>query len=167
MYLIVGLGNPGKKYALTRHNAGAYALEKIAPPLKKNPSLEALFSQKGELLFLFPQTYMNLSGRSVKKALKKFCIPPQNLIVLHDEVELPPGEIRYKYSGGHRGHNGLRNIIEEIKTRDFHRIRIGVGKSQEKPLREYLLEPYPQLGNLISIEKIQKILADILSKKKI
>lgn len=159
--LIVGLGNPGKKYEHTRHNAGAMILESLLVhfglELKKDlkglagvaktfwealDSLEKGKDQKIQLFLLRPQSYMNLSASSVSKALQKYQIKPQETLILHDETELAFGEIRFKQGGGHGGHNGLRDIIGLI-GRDFARMRFGVGRPEEKTkLAHYVLSDF-------------------------
>ncbi len=150
--LLAGLMNPGDKYRNTRHNAGAMALDLVYPEadFRRAAALESLIAQvageEGDLVLQKPETFMNLSGRAVQLAMRKFSIPPAQLIVLHDEVELPPGEVRYKYAGGHKGHNGLRSIIGQISSADFHRIRIGVGRPVDDRggIADFLLSHQPQ-----------------------
>lgn len=144
--------NPGDKYRFTRHNAGAMALDVVYPGIgySANKALEAFLGQAesdGNICyFLKPQTFMNLSGQSVQKALKKYNIETSHLIVLHDEVELPVGEVRHKFGGGHKGHNGLRSIMGVMGTGDFHRIRIGVGRPADDSngIADYLLAFQPE-----------------------
>jgi PTH1 family peptidyl-tRNA hydrolase len=129
--LVVGLGNPGKKYENNRHNVGFMAVDQIH-------RLEALgdFKEKfsgvlakgDQVAVLKPMTFMNLSGDSVQPACAFLKIEPQNVIVLHDEIDLPFGDVRIKQGGGHAGHNGLRSIIARLGTPDFVRVRIGVGR---------------------------------------
>lgn len=150
--LLAGLMNPGDKYRFTRHNAGAMALDEVFPGVTYSPNkaLEAHTgqSEEGDMLFFFlkPQTFMNLSGQSVVKAMKKHNVEASHLIVLHDEVELPVAEVRYKFGGGHKGHNGLRSIMAVIGTGDFHRIRIGVGRPADDShgIADYLLAFQPE-----------------------
>jgi peptidyl-tRNA hydrolase, PTH1 family len=136
MYLIVGLGNPGKQYENTRHNIGFKVIEEIAGRLRvkllQKSALNSL-SAKADMggtgvHLLMPQTYMNNSGRAVAAAARKFSARPEEIIVIHDEIDLPPASIRVKSGGGPAGHNGLRSVIEYLGSRDFMRIRIGVGK---------------------------------------
>lgn len=138
--LIVGLGNPGEKYAATRHNAGFIALDVFAREHDANDNWRArcdsLVSEKpalfdGEEILLAlakPQTMMNRSGGAVKGLLKHYGLKTDGLIVVHDDIDLPPGTLRIKYGGGHGGHNGLRDIIASIGP-DFYRIKIGVGEA--------------------------------------
>jgi len=149
--LVVALMNPGEKYRLTRHNAGAMALDLIydGATYKEQKSLSALTASVVEgdipLMLLKPLTFMNLSGQSVKAAMRKYSVPAARVVVLHDEVELKIGEVRYKFGGGHKGHNGLRSIIADIASADFHRIRIGVGRpaDTEEGIADYLLAFQP------------------------
>jgi peptidyl-tRNA hydrolase, PTH1 family len=143
--------NPGEKYVFTRHNAGAMALDTMFPEARFSAA-KAIFAAtahaefNGNLFELIkPQTFMNLSGNCVGAALRKWNINPRHLLVLHDEVELEPGEVRYKFGGGHKGHNGLRSIIEVIGTPDFHRVRIGVGRppTRDAGIADYVLSFQP------------------------
>lgn len=135
MWIIVGLGNPGREYAQHRHNVGFEALDRLAARVGADPFREKF---SGELsratiagepsVLLKPMTYMNESGRSVQPALTFFKARPAELIVLHDELDLAFGDVRLKIGGGHAGHNGLRSIMTQLGTGDFARVRIGVGR---------------------------------------
>lgn len=161
--LLAGLMNPGDKYRNTRHNAGAMALDLIYPgaDFRRASQLESLVAQvtspDGDLILQKPETFMNLSGRAVQLALRKFSVAPSHLIVLHDEVELPPGEVRHKFGGGHKGHNGLRSIIGQIGSADFHRIRIGVGRPADDRagIADFLLshQPVQERAKLAPLEQ--------------
>ena len=137
MYLIVGLGNPGAQYAKNRHNIGFMMIDELirSPafgPEKKNfdgiTSDGQIETAKGmeKVLALKPQTYMNLSGQSVQKAMQFYKIKPERIIVFHDELDLAPGRLRMKLGGGHAGHNGLRSIMANIGP-NFMRGRMGIG----------------------------------------
>ena len=133
-WLIVGLGNPGKEYAHTRHNCGFRALDILAEKLSckvdkgKFQGLYGQCSWQGrKLLLLKPQTYMNLSGRSVLQLSAYFNIPPQRIIVLFDDISLPPGRLRIRPDGSAGGHNGIKSIIAEVGSQAFPRVKIGVG----------------------------------------
>jgi PTH1 family peptidyl-tRNA hydrolase len=137
MFVIACLGNPGKKYAKNRHNIGFLLGEFIAEErgIKLIASSFDSISGKGtiqehDVLLLMPQTYMNNSGASVRGALDFYKVPPERLVVIHDEIELPFGDYRTKFGGGHKGHNGIRSIMQEIGTPDFHRIRFGIGRPE-------------------------------------
>lgn len=152
MKIVACLGNPGKKYSRNRHNAGFIIGEMIAAQYNiaiKGNKFNAVtgtgtISGK-DVLLLFPQTYMNNSGDAVQGALKFYRETPGNLIVLHDELELPFGEVRLKFGGGHKGNNGIRSIIQHSGTADFFRIRLGVGRppSPDEGVADYLLSNFP------------------------
>ncbi len=133
--LVVGLGNPGREYASTRHNVGWMALDELArraaaDAWKKKFSGEWTRGTLGgrACVFLRPETYMNESGRSVQPAAAFFHVEPRDIVVLHDELDLPFGEVRLKLSGGHAGHNGLRSLLQHLGTPDFARVRVGIGR---------------------------------------
>ena len=133
-WLIVGLGNPGKEYETTRHNAGFRALDILAGKLGcrvdklKYQGLYGQTTYQGKkLLLLKPQTYMNLSGRSILQLSAYFSIPPQRIIVLFDDISLPPGRLRVRGEGSAGGHNGIKSIIQELGSQEFPRVKIGVG----------------------------------------
>lgn len=136
MQLIVGLGNPGTKYAPTRHNVGAWFVEALAHQHKQSWQLASKFhSRVAEIHFAeeviklaIPTTYMNLSGQAVGALAHFYKIPPNEILVVHDELDLPAGVIRLKHDGGHGGHNGLRSIIEHLRSVAFYRLRIGIGR---------------------------------------
>lgn len=138
--LVVGLGNPGKDYQATRHNAGFWWVENVASmrhvQLKLENKFHGLaghFTQAGnELWLLEPQAYMNASGRAVAALARFYKITPEEMLVVHDELDLPPGEVKLKKGGGHGGHNGLRDIISQLGTTDFWRLRLGIGHPGDK-----------------------------------
>ncbi|GJM07657.1 MAG: peptidyl-tRNA hydrolase [marine bacterium B5-7] len=149
--LIVGLGNPGSEYAATRHNAGVWFVESLAEQYdcqfrteNKLKGLLSRFTEDGrEARLLVPTTFMNHSGMAVKAVMQFYKIPPQAILVAHDELDLPTGTMRFKQGGGHGGHNGLRDIITQIGSRDFARLRIGVGRpdSSEETVNYVLKKP--------------------------
>jgi PTH1 family peptidyl-tRNA hydrolase len=131
----VGLGNPGPTYASTRHNVGWLVLEQLArdagaTPFKSKFQGELAKAALGgrDAALLMPQTFMNESGRSVQPAAAFFRVAPRDVIVLHDELDLPFADVRVKLGGGHAGHNGLRSIIQHLGTADFVRVRLGIGR---------------------------------------
>jgi len=147
--LIVGLGNPGSKYLWTRHNAGFMVLDELArragiPVTRKTFSgLYGEGSYRGErLLLLKPQTFMNLSGRSVNPALHFHRLSLQDLIVIHDDIDIPFGRVKLKEGGGHAGHNGLRSLMQELGGGQFTRIRVGVGRPLHGDAADYVLSPF-------------------------
>ena len=153
-WLIVGLGNPGKDYERTRHNCGFRAVDLLAEQLGckidkgKFQGLygQALYQGK-KLMLLKPQTYMNLSGRSVLQLSAYFSIPPQRIIVLFDDISLPPGRLRIRPDGSAGGHNGIKSIIAELGSQDFPRVKIGVGAKAhpEQDLADHVLSTFSSL----------------------
>ena len=147
-WAVVGLGNPGERYAGTRHNAGALALEvlleRCGARLRSHKSgcLIAEVRLGGRPAVLArPTSYMNDSGRPVRALAAFFKIAPERLIVLHDEIDLPFGVVRLKWSGGTAGHNGLRSLVSHLGTKDFVRVRIGVGRPQRDAV-EHVLDAF-------------------------
>jgi len=129
--LIVGLGNPGPEYEATRHNVGFWFVDQLADKLKISLAPQAKFygraGRAGELWLLQPTTYMNRSGQSVAALANFYKISPAEILVIHDELDLPPGGIRLKQGGGNGGHNGLKDIQAKLGTPDFWRLRLGIG----------------------------------------
>ena len=167
-WLIVGLGNPGKQYERTRHNAGFRAIDELAKELgckidrMKFQGLYGQCSYAGKKLFLLkPQTFMNLSGRSVLQLSAYYNIPPQRIIVMFDDISLEPGRLRIRADGSAGGHNGIKSIIQELGSQDFPRVKIGVGAKPhpEQDLADWVLSSFsaseenalsaslPQAGN--------------------
>lgn len=148
---IIGLGNPGAQYADTRHNAGAWMVEQLAQQAGSRLRSERKFlgsyakvEYAGHTLHLLvPSTYMNRSGQSVSLLTKFFKLAPDQLLVAHDELDIPPGQARFKQGGGHGGHNGLRDIISALgNDRNFHRLRIGIGHpGYANQVTNYVLGP--------------------------
>ncbi len=146
--LIVGLANPGAEYENTRHNAGAWFVSALANDadiqLRHNPKfhgLHGIAKVKGhECHLLIPSTYMNLSGQAIQALANYYKIPPKAILVAHDELDLPTGTIRLKFDGGHGGHNGLRDTINHLSTKEFYRLRIGIGRpSNSNDVVDYVL----------------------------
>ncbi len=148
--LIVGLGNPGADYEPTRHNAGAWFVLAIAQSLQVTLRYEATLQGFHGIVkigqydchLLIPTTFMNLSGRSVNALARYYKISCDSILIAHDEIDIPVGDIRLKWDGGHGGHNGLRDIIEHLNTKQFYRLRIGIGRpSHSKDVEHYVLKP--------------------------
>ncbi len=133
--LVVGLGNPGREYETHRHNAGfwwvAAARHLYPTELKLEARFQALLGratlESHDLFFLLPQTFMNASGRAVGALSRFYKILPDEILVVHDELDLAPGDVRLKLGGGHAGHNGLKDIVAALGTADFWRLRLGIG----------------------------------------
>ena len=150
-WLIVGLGNPGKEYERTRHNTGFRAIDILADKLGckiDKAKFQGLYGQaaySGAKLFLLkPQTYMNLSGRSVVQLSAYYGIPPQRIIVLFDDISLAPGRLRIRGDGSAGGHNGIKSIIAELGSQDFPRVKVGVGAkpNPEFDLADWVLSSF-------------------------
>jgi PTH1 family peptidyl-tRNA hydrolase len=150
---IVGLGNPGNKYCKNRHNVGFLLLDYLekqwnAASINKKSGAEfaklthSVNQKEFNLILIRPLKFMNLSGEPVCDLMNYFKIQPDHLIVLHDEIELPFGEIRSKKGGGHKGHNGLRDIILHCNSSDFYRIRFGVGRPERGDVASYVLSDF-------------------------
>jgi PTH1 family peptidyl-tRNA hydrolase len=139
-YVIAGLGNPGAKYTETRHNAGFWFLDELArasgtalrSKWRLHAEVGAAVVSGHECLLLKPTRFMNDSGRSVRAALDYYGVPADRLVVAYDELDLPPGVARFKWGGGHGGHNGLRDIFRHVPDHEFLRIRIGIGHPGHK-----------------------------------
>lgn len=137
MKCIVGLGNPGKKYEDTRHNIGFTVVDAWAKRndwslnQKKFNGYFTMERVEGEkVILLKPQTYMNLSGESLRPLMDFYDVKIEDILVVYDDLDLPPGKIRLRKKGGHGGHNGIRNIIDQLGTKEFKRLRVGVGRPQ-------------------------------------
>ncbi len=134
MWAVVGLGNPGRRYSGTRHNVGFTFIKKTAKEWKVKLRKKIFFSKAGEvkrkgekILLALPQTYMNKSGLTVKKIMEGRDIKPEHLVVVYDDLDIPLGEIRIRKRGGPGTHKGMSSIVEEIRTEEFPRIRVGLG----------------------------------------
>lgn len=157
--LFVGLGNPGSDYEATRHNAGFWWIDALARELKVNLVPERSYyglagrtSVNGQSVWLLqPQTFMNLSGKSVASLARFFKIQPEEILVVHDELDLPPGQVKLKRGGSHAGHNGLRDIHAQLGSPDYWRLRIGIGHPGEKSevANWVLKKPAPDQRTLI------------------
>ena len=136
MYIIAGLGNPGSKYENTRHNMGFKAIDAMASEFGIDVNRAKFKGLIGEgrigsekVILLKPQTYMNLSGQSVREIMNFYQIPEENLIVIYDDFDLPIGSIRVRKSGGPGTHNGMKSVVQELGSRKFPRVRVGIGSS--------------------------------------
>lgn len=149
--LIVGLGNPGPKYETTRHNAGFWLVDHVADDLAARFTTEKPFfslvakgrSAQGVIILAKPATYMNRSGQAVGALMRFYKFVPEQLLVIHDELDLAPGQAKLKYGGGHAGHNGLRDIQSALGSAEFWRLRIGIGHPRraglQQPVVNYVL----------------------------
>ncbi len=167
--LIVGLGNPGREYAQTRHNAGFWFVERLAERyginLKTDPKFNGISGRGNiegqDVRLLLPSTFMNLSGKSVVPFAKFYNIPPERMLIAHDELDMNPGIIRLKTGGGHGGHNGLRDIVPHTGP-NFHRLRIGIGHPGAKDqVSGHVLGKAPSSEQTLMDDAIHHALAQI------
>ena len=158
--LVAGLGNPGREYSNTRHNAGFWFADELAARLAVTFGAESRFAgeiaKAGEVRIVKPTTYMNLSGRAVGALARFFAVAPGEILVVHDELDLKPGEAKMKFGGGHAGHNGLRDVQAQLGSPDFWRLRIGIGHPRDSELTQqevvdYVLKP-PRVDERAAID---------------
>lgn len=176
--LIVGLGNPGSRYQWTRHNAGFMVLDRLShlagiPVTKKGFSGlcgEGIW-QGERVLLLKPLTFMNLSGRSVAEAVRFHKLSLDDVVVIHDDLDIPFGRVKLKKGGGHGGHNGLRSLLSELGSGDFTRIRVGIDRPSRGEVVDYVLTPFSreETGRLLplldgAVDILESLLGEGLAK---
>lgn len=173
--LIVGLGNPGPRYQQTRHNAGFWFIDELALAFHAHPLSESRFHGDAcktriggqDVWLLKPDTFMNLSGQAISAISRFYKIPVEQILVVHDELDLPPGTARLKRGGGHGGHNGLRDTIEKMGSKDFARLRIGIGHPGDKSrVHDYVLHPATrdeQIEMDTSISRAVNVIEDVVN----
>ena len=161
--LIVGLGNPGDKYADTRHNAGEWLIERLSRRFNVSLNPESKFFGKTartlvngkEVRLLVPTTFMNLSGKAVGALASFYRIKPEEILVIHDELDLPPGTAKLKQGGGHGGHNGLKDIVAQLgNNNNFYRLRIGIGHPGHRDLVAGYVLNKPSPADRDTLEKV-------------
>ena len=169
--LVIGLGNPGAEYAKTRHNAGFWFCERLAGDLGIALSKETRFhgiagsaragsATPNGLWLLLPQTFMNRSGQAVRALAQFYRIEPDEMLVVHDELDLPPGQLRLKFGGGLGGHNGLKDITAHLGTQDFWRLRVGIGHPGDRnEVVNFVLKPPRREESVLIDESIDRALA--------
>lgn len=164
MYLIIGLGNPEEEYANTRHNMGFDTINEIA---KRNQisltkkKFQAIYEvsiiEGKKVILLKPQTYMNLSGESIREVMQFYHIKPEEILVIYDDIDIEKGIIKVRKKGGPGGHNGMKSVIENIGTTDFPRIRIGIGQPEYKgDMINYVIGSVPEEEKRILAQGVQK-----------
>ncbi len=145
MHLLCGLGNKGSEYTFTRHNVGYLVIDRFSErfkiPLKKKDS-GCRIGSKDDLILAKPDTYMNLSGSPVAKLARKFAVPPEAIIIVHDDLDMDFGRMKIRLGGRDGGHKGVRSIIESLQTQDFYRLKIGIGRNPAMPAEEYVLSRF-------------------------
>ena len=173
MYLIVGLGNPENEYAHTRHNMGFVTINQIAKnnniQITKNKFkglCESTIIQNQKVILLKPQTYMNLSGESVKEVAEFYNLKPEEIIVIYDDIDIEKGHIKIRKKGGAGSHNGMKSVVEELQSTDFARIRVGIGQPEFKSdMINYVIGKVSQEEQEIlqqGVEKAAKAVEEIL-----
>ncbi len=174
MFVIVGLGNPGRKYQNTRHNLGFITVDQLAEKHQIKVSKLSFKALVGDgvianqkVLLVKPQTYMNLSGESVRQIVQYYKIAPENLLVIYDDVDIETGKIRVRKKGSAGSHNGMKSIIYQIQSDEFPRIRIGIGGERRLSLRDFVTggfskEEKPLLEDAVqrSVGAIESIIAE-------
>ena len=148
MKLIAALGNIGDKYCFTRHNAGFMVLDKWALNdgflFKEETKLKCFFAKYDDIIFIKPTTYMNLSGEAVRAVMDYYKIDVKDILVIYDDIALDLGRIRFRANGSDGGHNGIKSIIQHVGTKNFDRLKIGIGPQPNIPSENYVLQNFPK-----------------------
>ncbi|NNM82977.1 MAG: aminoacyl-tRNA hydrolase [Burkholderiales bacterium] len=161
--LVAGLGNPGIEYQDTRHNAGFWWVDRLASregaSLKIDSRMHGIIGRAGDSWLIKPQTFMNASGRAVSALSRFYKIPPSEILVVHDELDLEPGTVRLKLGGGLGGHNGLKDISAHLGTQDYWRLRLGIGHPGERSqVSNFVLKPPSRQEEELILDAIEKSL---------
>lgn len=159
--MLVFLGNPGKDYTATRHNAGFMLCDYLYPDASYQMKFHSQFMKAGNVYVMKPMTFMNLSGTAVSEAASFYHMAPEEILVVHDDLELPIGKARLQKGGGLQGHNGLRSIKERLGSSDFFRLRIGIGRPEHGDVRLYVTAPFRK-DEMIVMDQLFTRLRDIL-----
>ena len=165
MKLFFGLGNPGKQYQNTRHNLGQMIINNFAKnnhfSLSKKNKLQSEVGEWSKNIFAISTGFMNESGIALQKVAAFYKISPENIYLIHDDLDLPVGEWRLQFDRGPAGHNGVKSVIENLGTQAFWRIRVGIGKSEFDNAEEYVLKPFFKEEKMLISETLDKILTEI------
>ncbi len=171
MYLIAGLGNPGKQYEMTRHNIGFEVIDYISDEysikvnkIKHKGLIGEGFIGREKVALLKPQTFMNLSGESIREAASFYKIPPENIIVIYDDISLATGSVRIRAKGSAGGHNGIKSIIYQLESDNFPRIKLGVGQPRHKDydLKDFVLGRFAK-EEIKELEDVIRTIPDIIN----
>lgn len=162
--MILGLGNPGPRYELTRHNAGFWVADNLADKYGIRLGCHKYFSLYGkgevdglEVVIAQPMTYMNESGKAAKSLLSAFNLSPERMLVIHDDIDLPLGKVKKKFKGGDGGQRGIRSTIQSIRTGEFARVRVGIGRPEDKDdIVDYVLSPFEAQDSGLINETIEQ-----------
>ena len=159
MKLIAGLGNIGEKYCFTRHNAGFMVLDKWALDdgfaFKEEKKLKSFIAKKDDIIFVKPTTFMNLSGEAVRAVMDYYKIDVKDILIIYDDIALDLGRIRFRANGSDGGHNGIKSIIQHVGTKDFDRLKVGIGPQPNVPSENYVLQNFPK-ENLEELKNVLK-----------
>lgn len=155
--LIVFLGNPGKDYEKTRHNAGFMLSDELYPSISWQSKFHSLYATDNGVKILKPLTFMNLSGTAVSECASFFKIKAEEILVVHDDLELPLGKAKMQKGGGLQGHNGLRNIKERLGSASFYRLRLGIGRPRNGDVRLYVTTPFKEEEAILLQQLFKKI----------
>lgn len=165
MKLVVGLGNPGKEYNLTRHNVGFIILDKYLGDINWSSKFNGLYYEKNinneKVIFVKPQSYMNLSGNVVQKFINFYKIDTKDLLVIHDDLDLPVGKFRIKINSSSGGHNGIKDIISCLNTNEFVRLKIGISQNRNIDTKDYVLGKFSK-SDLEIIDKNNNAYKEII-----
>ncbi|NWF76580.1 MAG: aminoacyl-tRNA hydrolase [Nitrospirae bacterium] len=162
MWIIAGLGNPGRKYHRTRHNVGFLVADELSSRYKIDLRKKEDYKigrgsiNKEDVILIEPLLFMNMSGKVIEYIIKKFDIQPEKTIIIHDDIDMQTGKIRIRKTGSSGGHKGVESIIQSIRSKDFIRIKIGVGREQGVPVEEYVLSKFNKQEMCFIKEAIQK-----------
>lgn len=169
MKLIVGLGNPGKEYTKTRHNLGFQALDYLAEKLdfsfnekKFNGIYSTIFLNNQKIIFLKPQSYVNLSGEIIKRFIDYFKINIEDVLIIYDDMDLEVGKFKLKAMGGSAGHNGLKSIEDKLQTNEYKRLKIGIAKNKGIDIVNYVLGYFSKKENSL-IKSVMELLPNIIN----
>ena len=159
MKLIAGLGNIGEKYCFTRHNVGFMVLDKWAMDegisFREEKKLKSYIAKNDEIIFVKPTTYMNLSGEAVRAVMDYYKIDVKDILIIYDDIALDLGRIRFRANGSDGGHNGIKSIIQHVGTRNFDRLKVGIGPQPNIPSENYVLQNFPK-ENLEELKSVLK-----------
>lgn len=148
MKLIAGLGNIGDKYCFTRHNAGFMVLDKLALDnnfsFREESKLKCFLAKSNDIIYIKPTTFMNLSGEAVRAVMDYYKIDVKDILIVYDDIALDLGRIRFRANGSDGGHNGIKSIIKHVRTKEFDRLKIGIGPQPNIPSENYVLQNFPK-----------------------
>lgn len=163
MKLIAGLGNIGDKYCFTRHNAGFMVLDKWAMDegfsFREDRKLKSFVAKHNDIIFIKPTTYMNLSGEAIRAVMDYYKISVNDVFIIYDDISLDLGKIRFRANGSDGGHNGIKSIIQHLGTKDFDRLKIGIGPQPNIPAENYVLQNFPK----DDLEKLKAVLKESIT----